>query len=280
MLTLNEVKTILDQYKIRPNKHLGQNFLIDSNIADEMLKRCRLANTEWILEIGPGLGALTSNLSNSVKKVIAVEKDRRFCFILNELLRNFVNVKIVCDDFLEMDLSRVLMEAPTKVKVIGNLPYYITTPIIEKLITNRNNFSSIFITVQKELAQRLCARPGNKVYGAVTCFVQFHTKPAILMDINRRAFYPQPEVDSVFMELAILPLPPVLVNDTERFFKIIRACFGQRRKTLLNSLFASEIFKLDKEGLAVLLTRINIDPNRRPEELSLEEFAKIENTLG
>ncbi len=278
-MTVSELKGVLAKYNIRPNKSLGQNFLTDRNIAEKMIKTCRLSTGDWVLEIGPGLGALTTSLATSVKKLIAIEKDRQVCFALSELTKDYSNVEVMCDDFLEVDLTRTLVECSDKVKVIGNLPYYVTTPIIEKLIDNSGNFGSIFITVQKEVADRICARPGEKDYSSLSCFVQFHMKPAILFDIGRNSFYPQPEVESAFMELSILPAPPVQVNDKEKLFAVIRAGFGQRRKTLLNSLLSSEVIKTDKTGLSALLNKIGIDPNTRAEELSLADFARIANAI-
>lgn len=280
MLTTAELKAVLARYEIRPKKYLGQNFLVDQKIADEIIGTCRLESTDWVLEIGPGLGALTRGIAGSVKKVIAVEKDRRVCAALPELMRGFSNIQIICEDFLELDLARALSECPPKIKAIGNLPYYITTPIIEKLIINKDNFSSVFVTVQKEVGDRICAKPGRKDYGSFSCFVQFHASPVVLLNIGKRAFYPQPAVDSVFMELSVLPRPPVQVDNIERFFAITRAAFGKRRKTILNSLSYCGSLSLDKSGVAALLERAGIKPTARAEELSLDDFARICNSAG
>lgn len=279
MLTASELKVILAKYDIRPKKYLGQNFLVDRNIAERMVQVCELSEDDWVVEIGAGLGALTERLGNLVEKVIAVEKDRRLCAALNESLSRFDNVKIVCADFLKLDLKQALEVNLKKAKIIGNLPYYITTPIIEKLIKDKDMFDSIFITVQKEVAQRLCAKPGGKDYGSISCYLQFYMKPNILFNIKRHAFYPQPEVDSVFLELGVLPKPPVRVDDCERLFKIIRSTFGKRRKTILNSLLAGKLTKLDKNDLIAALKSVKIDPNLRPEKLSLEDFARIANAV-
>ncbi|KPK42199.1 MAG: hypothetical protein AMJ78_03320 [Omnitrophica WOR_2 bacterium SM23_29] len=279
MLTASELKVILAEYDIRPKKYLGQNFLVDRNIAEKMVQMCELSEDDWVVEIGAGLGALTERLGNLVEKVVAVEKDRRLCAALDKSLRGFDNVKIVCADFLKLDLRQVFEANLKKAKIIGNLPYYITTPIIEKLIKDKDMFDSIFITVQKEVAQRLCAKPGGKDYGSISCYLQFFMKPNILFNIKRHAFYPQPEVDSVFLELKVLPKPPVEVDDCERLFKIIRSTFGKRRKTILNSLLASKLTKLDKNDLIAALKSVKIDPNLRPEKLSLEDFATIANAI-
>ncbi len=279
MLTLPELKSTLRKYQISPKKYLGQNFLIDSDVVEDIITACGFANVDWVMEIGAGLGVLTDRLAREVKSVLAIEKDKNICLALKDLLKGFSNIKIICDDFLEMDLEAALVEAPYKLKAIGNLPYYITTPIIERLIENRNDFATIFIMVQKEVADRLCAKPGNKDYGSLSCYVQFYSKPRALLDISRRSFYPSPEVDSTFVELALLPRPSVQVNDSSKFFAVVKAGFGQRRKTLLNSLLSSDAIGLDKAGLEALLTGIGIDPGARAEQLSLEQFAKIADAI-
>ncbi len=279
MLNLSELKSVLKKYGLTPRKYLGQNYLVDSDVIEDIIEACKFNDTDWVMEIGAGLGAVTERLAHHVAHVLAVEKDRGTCVALGDILKGFTNVNIVCEDFLELDLERALAESPYKVKVIGNLPYYITSPIIEKLIAGRHNFETVFITIQKEVAERICAKPGGRDYGSLSVFVQYYTKPRILLDIGRQAFYPEPEVDSSFVELAILQKPPVQANDEEKFFAVVKAGFGQRRKTLLNSLLSSEEIKLDKAGLAGLLKKIGIDPNIRAEQLSLEEFARISNSL-
>lgn len=279
MLKVSELKTILAKYNIRPKRYLGQNFLVDRNVAERMIQQCKFFDKDCVLEIGAGLGALTERLGTSVASVIAVEKDRRLCAALNELLSGFDNIKIICADFLKLDLRKISAGRYKKTKVIGNLPYYITTPIIEKLIIDKDKLDSIYITVQKEVAQRLCAKPGSRDYGSISCYVQFHLKPNILFHIGKHAFYPQPEVDSVFLKLDILANPLVQVNNRDRLFGIIRSAFGKRRKTILNSLLSCEFLKLGKRELDALLSRAGIKANARPEELSLEDFAKIANAI-
>ena len=279
MLTVSELKSVLKKYGITPKKYFGQSYLVDSDVIEDIIEASKFVETDWVMEIGAGLGAITERLAREVKHVLAIEKDRNACAALGDILREFTNVNIVCQDFLELDLEGALSESPYKVKVIGNIPYYITTPIIEKLITNSSNFETILLTIQKEVAERICAKPGSKDYGSLSVFVQFYTKPFILLNINKRAFYPEPEVDSSFVELSVLQKPAVQVNDTEKFFAVVRAGFGQRRKTLLNSLLSSQEIKLDKAGLAELLKNTGIDPNIRAEQLSLEEFSRIANAV-
>jgi len=274
-----ELKSALKRYNISPKKYLGQNFLVDEVVVDRMIRACRFTKNDWVMEIGAGLGVLTRRLARGVKNVLAVEKDRNVCVALRDMVKGYDNVNIICDDFMELDIEKTLIEVPEKIKVIGNLPYYITSPIIEKLITNRLNFESMYITVQKEVAERICAGPGGKDYGSLSVFVQFYTKPRKLLDIGRDYFYPEPEVDSSFVELMVLQRPSVDVSDADKFFAVVRAGFGQRRKTLLNSLLSSEAITLDKNALAELLKKIDIDPGIRAERLSLEEFARIANAL-
>ncbi|OGX43115.1 MAG: hypothetical protein A3F87_04550 [Omnitrophica WOR_2 bacterium RIFCSPLOWO2_12_FULL_51_24] len=279
MIAEAELKSALKRYNISPKKYLGQNFLVDEVVVDRMIRACRFTKNDWVMEIGAGLGVLTRRLARGVKNVLAVEKDRNVCVALRDMVKGYDNVNIICDDFLELDIEKTLIEVPEKIKVIGNLPYYITSPIIEKLITSRLNFESMYITVQKEVAERICAGPGGKDYGSLSVFVQFYTKPRKLLDIGRDYFYPEPEVDSSFVELMVLQRPSVDVSDADKFFAVVRAGFGQRRKTLLNSLLSSEAITLDKNALAELLKKIDIDPGIRAERLSLEEFARIANAL-
>ena len=279
MIAEAELKSALKRYNISPKKYLGQNFLVDEVVVDRMIRACRFTKNDWVMEIGAGLGVLTRRLARGVKNVLAVEKDRNVCVALRDMVKGYDNVNIICDDFLELDIEKTLIEVPEKIKVIGNLPYYITSPIIEKLITSRLNFESMYITVQKEVAERICAGPGGKDYGSLSVFVQFYTKPRILLSIGRDCFYPEPEVDSSFVELMVLQRPSVDVSDADKFFAVVRAGFGQRRKTLLNSLLSSEAITLDKNALAELLKKIDIDPGIRAERLSLEEFARISNAI-
>lgn len=295
MFTVSELKTLLIQNNIRPRKHLGQNFLVDRNIAGNMIDKCQLHAEESVIEIGAGFGAITEQIAPLVKKITAIEKDKRVYSILRDLINGFGNIDLICADFLELDLFPILKQASygvnpvrnglsrrdisNRVKVIGNLPYYITSPIIEKLIANKEGINSMFITVQKEVAERLCAAPGGKDYGSLSCFVQFYTKPEVLLNIGKRAFYPQPAVDSVFMSLTFLPEPAVHVNNTIRFFEIIRAAFGKRRKTFLNGLLYCPSLTINRVQALSLLEQAGINPDVRPERLSLEDFARVSNIL-
>ncbi len=229
-----------------------------------------------MLEIGPGLGALTEALSSRCEKLIAIEYDKTLCSFLKRYFVNAENIEVVCADILDYKLSTINY----RLKVIGNLPYYITSPIITYLIDNKKYIEQGFITVQKEVAERLISQPGRKSYGSLSCFVQFYCKPTIELYIPKNVFYPQPKVDSALVNLKFLDNPSVEVKDEKLFFKVIRAAFNQRRKTLLNALWAADISGADKPKLNKILLNAGIDPKRRGETLSLKEFARLTEELS
>jgi 16S rRNA (adenine1518-N6/adenine1519-N6)-dimethyltransferase len=251
-------------------KKLSQNFLIDKNIVKKIIESCELKKADSILEIGAGRGELTVDLAKRVKRVIAVELDRRLCEILKERLKDLDNVEIVCEDILRYKIPK------GKLKVVSNLPYAIATPIIEYLIENRSKISKIFISLQKELAYRLIATPGNKDYGSLSLFVQYYTEPKILFPIKRRSFWPPPKVDSVFLRLNLRKGYFPFVKDESLLFKIIRKVFSARRKMLRNSLE----YLFPKDRIACIFEELRLNPFIRPEELSLEDFCRIANLLS
>jgi 16S rRNA (adenine1518-N6/adenine1519-N6)-dimethyltransferase len=258
---------------VRARKSLGQNFLVDKNAVERLIGSCGLTKDDVVIEIGPGTGLLTREIAPKVKQLTAVETDPRFCETLTEEFRGS-NVRIVHADFLKVDMSE-LAEKGQAVKVIGNLPYYITTPIITAIIESRDRFSELFMTVQLEFAERIAAKPGGKEYGAFTCFVQFYAEPTLLFKIKSSSFKPRPKVDSCFMKLALRQHPLFDVPDKSFLFKIIRTSFQQRRKTLSNAL--SALFA--KDEIAVALARVGIDPQRRPESMSLADFVSLSAQL-
>jgi len=279
MLTQSQLKDIFLKYRFRPLKRFGENYLIDANIKDKIINEARVAKGDVILEIGPGLGALTIDLAKSGAFVYAVEKDRKESAILKDLVNGgFPDLKIFNEDILKFDLKKI--HPAKKIRIIGNLPYYITTPIIEYIIANRERVESALITVQREVANRLLAKPGTKDYGAISCFVQYHMKPFYIYTIKRTSFYPRPKVDSSLIRLDILPSPSVDVKDEGLFFKVARGAFNQRRKSLLNSLSRKGGLDMPKEKLSAILKGVGIDPAVRPESLSLSDFAKIANVLA
>ncbi|OIO78821.1 MAG: 16S rRNA (adenine(1518)-N(6)/adenine(1519)-N(6))-dimethyltransferase [Candidatus Omnitrophica bacterium CG_4_8_14_3_um_filter_43_15] len=265
--------------KIRPIKKLGQNFLRNENILQRIAAAAQLDNNDIVLEIGAGTGNLTKYLCEKTKFVYAVEKDARLCKIAEENLRRYKNVKIICKDILKIDMGSGFEPDPISIdrpfKIIGNLPYYITTPIIFHLLVQKKYINDIIIMVQKEVAQRIIAKPGGKDYGILSCSVQFHAKPKILFNVIKAAFRPQPKVDSSVLKLKILEKPAVAIKDEKLFFNIIKAAFGKRRKMLRSSLAGL----ITKDKLTDILAKSGIDETRRAETLSLEEFAKILDKL-
>lgn len=278
MLTKSQLKEIFSEYGFRPLRRYGENYLIDGNIKDKIIGAAHIAKGDVVLEIGPGLGALTIDLARSEAAVYAVEKDRKAFPILKDIVRDdFPNLKLCCGDILNFDLNNI--RDSEKVKVIGNLPYYITTPIIEYLIKNRTSIASILITVQREVANRFLASPGSEDYGSISCFIQYHTRPSYIHTIKKTSFWPVPDVDSSLIRLEILPKPAVSVRDEELFFRIIRGTFNQRRKSIINSLGRESVLNLSKERLSKVLAGIGVDPAIRPQSLSLSDFATLSNAL-
>lgn len=278
MLTRTDLRKIFLKYDFHPSKRLGQNYLIDGNIKDKIISAAGIRKSDEVLEIGPGLGALTLDLAARAASVYAVEKDTRAVNILKEELGGKApNLHLYNNDILEFDISKASLGR--KLKVIGNLPYYITTPIIEYLIDNKDLIELAVITIQREVANRIMALPGTKDYGSLSCFVQYHMKAEYIHTIRHASFFPEPEVDSSILRLNFLNKPLVKVRNEEKFFAIIRGSFNQRRKTILNSLSREAVLGMPKEELGVILKGTGIDPSRRPESLSLEEFARISDAI-
>jgi len=278
MLTKTQLKHLFEKYDFRPLKRLGENFLIDANITSKIIGEARLSKDDIILEIGPGLGALTMDLAASGAEVYAVEIDKKAFAVLKEMAGGkFPNLKLFHEDILKFDLKKI--PAKKKIKVVGNLPYYITTPIVERLIESRHRVRFALIMVQREVANRLMAPPGAKDYSSISCFIQYYTKPHYIYTIKPAAFYPSPDVDSSLIRLDMLDRPPVDVRDEELFFKVIRSSFNQRRKSIINSLSREAALNIPKNELTRILKNIGIDPACRPESLGLAEFAKIANSI-
>lgn len=257
----------------KPKKSLGQNFLIDKNIQRKIIRVCGFNRQDIILEIGAGRGELTQLIAKEVKQVYALEIDRRLSEILKDNLRDYVNAEIICQDILKFDLESLFAEQ--KLKVIGNIPYYITTPIIEHLLRYRDKIDSIFLTVQKELAERITVGCGSKQYSAFSCFLQYYTLPELLFSIKNNCFKPVPKVDSCFLKLKLREKPAVEVENEVLLFTIIRTAFNQRRKILRNSL--KEI--IPQDNLENFFAAFKISPNIRPEQLKLQDFADLVNAL-
>lgn len=273
-----DIKRLLDSHGLRPKKRLGQNFLIDRNILQKILDAAELDSTSLALEIGPGLGTVTYEMAQVAEKVVAVEADRDLVPILIEIFEDRSNVEIVEGDFLKLDLPEFLQSrfGNRKCEVVANLPYYITSPLIISLIECKERVNKMVVMVQQEVADRLVAAPGTDGYGSLSVFIQYHCSVRIVGKAKRTVFLPAPDVDSAMVRLDVRETPAVNVEDEQLFFKIVRAGFGQRRKTLLKSLSGSQDLGWSKEITADVLEKAGIDPIRRAETLSLDEFASIE----
>lgn len=267
---------------IKPLKSLGQNFLIDEEVIAEIVNGSGVGEDSLVVEIGPGEGALTEHLAELAGHVVAVDLDERMIKLLKVKLFGYDNVELIHGDILEIDLSRLIEERLseynlTNVRIVGNLPYYITTPIIMKLLKMRTATDSITVMMQKEVGDRILAGPGSKQIGVITYSVQYYADVSKVIDVGRESFYPSPKVDSVVLRLDIRKNPAVTVSDEDFFFKTIKAGFMMRRKTLLNSLTSLDGFS--KPVIEEALNNANIEANRRAESLSMEEFARLSEEL-
>lgn len=279
--SLEDTKFILKKYNISANKKLGQNFLVDDDIIQSIIDAAELKETDLVIEIGPGLGTLTSKLLEKAGKVIAIELDEKMLKVLNDRFSLYNNFVLINNDVLKVDLNKIIEEnlgQLKSVKIVANLPYYITTPIIMKLLESKLKVESITVMVQKEVADRITATPGDKLSGAITYSVDYYAKAEEMIFVDKSCFIPSPEVDSAVIKLEIRKEPKVNVINEEMFFKVIKASFMQRRKTLTNGLINSGIIK-DKEKLNSILKKANIEPNIRGEKLTIEQFANLSNLI-
>lgn len=272
------VKEILAKYGFEFSKSLGQNFLIDGNIVRKIVEKANIGPEDYVLEIGPGIGTLTEELALKAKKVVAIELDKDLLPILDETLSQYENVEIIHGDVLKVDLKKIIEEKldNKRVKLVANLPYYVTTPIITKLLESDLNLDSIIVMVQKEVAERMGAKAGGKEYGSLSVFVSFFSQAEIIINVPKTVFMPQPKVDSAVIKLDIKKELPDI--DRDKFFKVVKAAFSKRRKTLLNAL-SSYGFNIDKETIKETLEKLNIKPEVRAENLSVEDFIKISKSL-
>ena len=280
---LEETKFIMKKYNIRANKKLGQNFLINEEVVTNIVNASNIKKQDLIIEIGPGLGTLTKYLLEKAGKVICIELDKKMVQILNDRFYLYNNFELINNDVLKVDLNSIIEKEKQvgnikNAKIVANLPYYITTPIIMKLLEEKLDLESITVMIQKEVADRLIAIPGSKNTGAITYTVYYYADSKSIMEVPNSSFIPEPDVTSEVIKLNIRKEPIVMPKDTEKMFKIIKLAFTQKRKTLINSLTNNKIFK-DKEEGKEFLTALKINENCRPEELTLEQFAEISNNL-
>jgi len=276
-------REILDKYGFSFKKSLGQNFLIDTNILNRIVDHANLTENSAAIEVGPGIGALTEQLARRSKKVMAFEIDQRLLPILADTLSPYPNVKVIHQDILKADVKQYIDEELAGVEdimVVANLPYYVTTPILMKLLEEKLPIRGIVGMLQKEVADRLAAKPGTKEYGSLSIAVQYYTVAETVMIVPKTVFMPQPNVDSAVIRLTVREEPAVKVKDEEFFFQVTRASFAQRRKTILNNL-TSQLpnGKQNKEQIIAALKAVGVDESRRGETLSIEEFGRLSDAL-
>ncbi len=279
MNLIQETKVIMNKYHITANKSLGQNFLIDENVVVGIVDKSEVSKEDFVIEIGPGLGTLTSVLLDKAGFVTAIELDKRMVNIITDRFSKYQNFEVINEDVLKVDLKNLIKEKLIEynlksAKVVANLPYYITTPIIMKLLEERLNLDSITVMVQKEVAFRLAENPGGKETGAITYSINYYADSEVLINVPNTSFIPSPEVDSAVIKLTLLKEPRVKVGSEEVLFKVIKAAFMQKRKTLANGLYNAKILD-SKDEIYKMFKKLNIDEKIRGEKLTLEEFASI-----
>ena len=273
-------KEVVNKHNFKFSKSLGQNFLIDDNVIDRILEGARLSETDRIIEVGPGIGTLTREMGKVAENVVAIEIDKTLIPILKETLADLDNVEVVNEDILKVDVQGLIKEKLNggPVKLVANLPYYITTPIVMKFLEEDIPVTDIVVMVQKEVADRMNAQPSTKDYGALSVAVQYYCDTEIVAKAPRHMFVPQPNVDSIVIGLHVRDEKKYVVDNEDIFFKTVKASFGQRRKTLLNSL--GGLGFLSKDQIKEALKAANIDEKRRGETLSIDEFANLSNEIN
>ena len=272
---------VIKKYEFCFQKKFGQNFLIDGHVLDKIIAGAGVTKDDMVLEIGPGIGTMTQYLAEAAGKVVAVEIDRNLLPILKETLADYDNVKVIHADVLSLDLEKLVQEenGGRPIKVVANLPYYITTPIIMALFEQHVPLANVTVMVQKEVAARMKSGPGSKDYGALSLAVQYYAEPYIVANVPCNCFMPRPNVDSAVIRLTRYEEPPVQVKDEKMLFKIIRASFNQRRKTLQNGLNNSSELNFTKDQIAAAIEEAGFSPSVRGEALTLEQFAKLTDIL-
>ena len=281
MNILEETKFILNRYKIKANKNLGQNFLIDEQAIRDIIDGAEIENDDLVIEIGPGLGTLTAFLLEKAKKVICIELDKKMIKILNDRFIAYNNIELINEDVLKIDLNKIIKQEKDNnniknVKIVANLPYYITTPIIMKLLEDKLDIKSITVMIQKEVADRLIEIPSGKNTGAITYTIYYYCKGKKIREVDNTSFIPMPEITSEVINLKLREEPVVKVASEKVFFNIIKSGFMQRRKTLINALVNTGVFKDKEEGIE-FLKQINLNENVRAENLKIEDFATLCN---
>lgn len=273
-------KEVLAKYNMSAKKKFGQNFLIDSHVLEGIVEAAGVTDEDLVLEIGPGIGSLTQYLAEAAGKVVAVEIDKTLLPVLADTLSEYDNVTVINQDILKVDLDEIVSENGGRpIKVVANLPYYITTPIIMKLFESRARIESITVMVQKEVADRMAAGPGGKDYGSLSLAVGYYAKAVTVMDVPPSSFIPQPNVGSAVVNLSRYAEPRVKVQDEKRLFEMVRTAFNQRRKTLSNSLSNNPALGVSRQEVAEALLKMGVDEKARGEILTLEQFAELSDIL-
>jgi len=270
------VSSLIQKHNFKISKSLGQNFLTDGNITEKIIEAAGIEKEDLIIEIGPGMGVLTAEAAKRAARVIAIEKDKALLPVLEDALSEFDNVEIINGDILETDING--LAGHNKVKIIGNLPYYITTPVIMKILEEKTNAESLTVMLQKEVADRIKAEPGTKAYGTISVVINYYCEVRHITHVSRSVFIPKPDVDSTVLRLDVRREPPVGLLDEAVFFACIKAGFGMRRKTLLNSL--TGLCGMDKRAVLKALESAGIEPGRRAETLTIFEFAELANCIS
>lgn len=276
---IGTIKDILSRHGFNFSKGLGQNFLINPSVCPKMAELSCAGEGVGVIEIGPGIGVLTQELCERADKVVAVEIDQGLIPVLEETLGGYDNLKVINDDVMKLDLKKLIEDEfkGLKVVVCANLPYYITSPVIMKLLEDRLPIESITVMVQKEAAQRICAEVGSRESGAVTVAVNYYSKPEMLFSVSAGSFMPAPKVDSAVMKLSVYEKPLFELEDEKKFFTVVKAAFAQRRKTVLNSISSS--LGLEKSAVNEILSESGVNPQARAEKLSMEDFAEISKRI-
>ena len=272
---------VLNKYQFMFQKKFGQNFLIDTHVLEKIIQSANITKEDFVLEIGPGIGTMTQYLAEAAREVTAVEIDRNLIPILKDTLSGYDNVNVINEDILKVDICRLAQEknGGRPIKLVANLPYYITTPIIMGLFESHVPLDSITIMVQKEVADRMQVGPGTKDYGALSLAVQYYAQPYIVANVPPNCFMPRPKVGSAVIRLTRYAQPPVQVDDEKKMFRLVRASFNQRRKTLVNGLNNSPEVHATREAVLAALEQMGLSPTVRGEVLTLEQFAQLSNLL-
>jgi len=280
MNILQETKFIMNKYNIRADKSLGQNFLIDDEAVFGIVDAAKVSKDDLVIEIGPGLGTLTKELLEKAGKVICIELDKRMIEILQDRFSIYDSFELINNDVLKVDLKQVIKNANMKnTKIVANLPYYITTPIIMKLLEDRLDIESITVMIQKEVADRLVTEPGKGDTGAITYAIHYYTNPKRVLEVPNTSFIPAPKVNSTVIQLKVLKEPKIEVENEQKLFEMIKAAFMQKRKTLANALTNSGKYG-SKEQIEKAIEKLGIDIRIRPEKLTLEQYAELNNNLN